>query len=353
MPSSPPEPAAAALSVEIVAPERLAALGPEWSALWRRCPTASPFQAPEWLLPWARHYAPGRCGAVALRRAGRLAGLAPVFCWERALLLAGTGPSDRADVLIEPGAEPAVGRLLAALPQAACEPFDRIDLRQLPSDSPALSACALGGWREERRADVPCLVAALQGQDGLGAASSNQRKRWRYALRRLEREQGAVEVVRCGEREVAAAMEQLARLHGLRWRDRGAAGVLSDPLLACSLRDAAPALARAALLRLYRARLGDRPIAALMVLAGGRAHSYYIGGFDPAFARLSPSAVLIGTAMVEAHREGATEFDFLRGAEDYKFRWGAGERPTHRRILIPPAVSRAARRGRAGEAPCA
>jgi CelD/BcsL family acetyltransferase involved in cellulose biosynthesis len=332
MPSSPPDRPEAA-SIEIVAPDGLEALAPEWTALWRRCPSAPPFSAPAWLLPWARHHAPGRCGAVALRRTGRLAALAPVFCWRGALLLAGTGPSDRADVLVEPGSEPSIPRLLAALPEAACEPFDHIDLRQLPPGSPLLRAPVPDGWREERRAGEACLAAALRGDDGLGAASKRRRSGWRYALRRLEREGGVV--ARVADGSVAAAIGDLARLHALRWGARGEEGVFSDPLLAGFLADAAPVLARAGLLRLYEARLHDERIAVLMVLAAGGAHSYYIGGFDPGRARLSPSSVLVGTAMAAAHREGASEFDFLRGAEDYKFRWGAEPRPTHRRILRP------------------
>jgi CelD/BcsL family acetyltransferase involved in cellulose biosynthesis len=38
----------------------LEALTPEWWDLWRRCPSAMPFQAPGWLLPWWRHFAPER-----------------------------------------------------------------------------------------------------------------------------------------------------------------------------------------------------------------------------------------------------------------------------------------------------
>jgi CelD/BcsL family acetyltransferase involved in cellulose biosynthesis len=49
---------------------------------------------------------------------------------------------------------------------------------------------------------------------------------------------------------------------------------------------------------------------------------------------LSPSAALVGFAMREAAREGASEFDLLRGGEAYKRRWGAEPRPTFRRSLL-------------------
>lgn len=321
---------------EIVAPPDLAGLGGEWAALWRRCPQATPFQAPEWLLPWARYHAPSRCGAVALRMDGRLVGLAPVFCWEGALLLAGTGPSDHGDALIEPGSHGQAALLLSALPAAAPEPFDRLDLQQLAPHSPLLSAALPAGWREERRAGHECHVAPLGGEHGLAALSGRRRENWRYALRRLQREGGRIGLA--GPGETGEAMADLLRLHGLRWRARGEEGVLSDPLLRAFLLEAAPEFDRAGLLRLHQVRLGQERIAVLMVLAGREAHHYFIGGFDPAHGKLSPSAVLVGAAMAQAHEEGARWFDFLRGHEAYKADWGAEPRPMHRRILVPPAA---------------
>jgi CelD/BcsL family acetyltransferase involved in cellulose biosynthesis len=322
MPTSPPEP-------EIVPPSGLFALEEEWDALWRRCPRATPFQHPAWLLAWARHYAPGRCGAAALRSEDRLVGLLPVFCWEGALLLAGTGPSDRGDALLEPGFKDDALLLLRALPEAAPEPFDRIDLQQLAPDS-ALLPHAPDGWKASMEQGDPCLLAPLEGELGLANTSSRQRSHWRHALRRLDKLGGTVGLA--AEDEIAIAIEDIILLNALRW---GEAGVLHDGLLQRLLRDAGPALHRAGLLRLHQVLLDGRRIAALMVLAGPWAHHGYNGGFDPAHAKLSPSAILVGQAMAQAHREGRTTFDFLRGQESYKSVWGAAPAPMHRRLLRP------------------
>jgi CelD/BcsL family acetyltransferase involved in cellulose biosynthesis len=109
--------------------------------------------------------------------------------------------------------------------------------------------------------------------------------------------------------------------------------VLADGLLDVFLREAAEELGPAGLLRLYRVRFGADTVAVLLVLAGHGAHHYFLGGFDPRQAALSPSAALVGFAMAQAAREGATEFDMLRGGEPYKRRWGAEPRPTFRRSL--------------------
>ncbi|HLS19540.1 MAG TPA: GNAT family N-acetyltransferase [Paracoccaceae bacterium] len=320
------------LSPEIGVLDRdgLAAIEAEWTDLWHRC-LASPFQHPGWLLPWARHYAADRSFAVTLRLGGRLEALAPVFLWKGVLRLAGTGPSDQGDWLLTKRAEAWAGVLFAELAGVAAD-FRRIDLRQLPPGSSLRSALVPAGWTEAQGEGAPCHSARLAGADGLGAVSTKCRSNWRYAMRRIEREGGQVELVPAGD--TPQAMEALARCHALRWRERGESGMLADPLIARFLPDAAAILARAGVLRLYRLRFGEVTAAALMVLAGHATHAYYIGGFDPAHGRLSPSSALIGFAMRQAAREGAREFDFLRGAEPYKARWGARAQPRWRRVLV-------------------
>jgi CelD/BcsL family acetyltransferase involved in cellulose biosynthesis len=50
----------------------------------------------------------------------------------------------------------------------------------------------------------------------------------------------------------------------------------------------------------------------------------YNSGLDPAaFSALSPGVVLTATAIEKAIELGRAEFDFLRGDEEYKYRFGA------------------------------
>lgn len=109
-------------------------------------------------------------------------------------------------------------------------PFERIDLRQVPPGSALLEAAAPPGWRAQAVEDEPCLVSPLVGEDGLGSASLKCRANWRYAVRRIGREGGEVGLVAADE--TGAAMDELARLHALRWRDKGASGMLADPAAA-------------------------------------------------------------------------------------------------------------------------
>jgi CelD/BcsL family acetyltransferase involved in cellulose biosynthesis len=93
---------------EVTSAERLESLGPEWSDLWMRCPYATPFQSPEWLLAWWRHFGNTNLWTLSLRQERRLVGLAPLFLHrhqEHALCqlsLIGTGVTDYLDFLLEP-----------------------------------------------------------------------------------------------------------------------------------------------------------------------------------------------------------------------------------------------------------
>jgi len=50
---------------------------------------------------------------------------------------------------------------------------------------------------------------------------------------------------------------------------------------------------------------------------------FYIGAFSPEYQRLSPGSVLLWYALEQAIAQGCHELDFLRGAEAYKYSWGA------------------------------
>src|ERR687888_566153 len=106
---------------EVITTEALEKLHPEWSALWARCPAATPFQSPEWLIPWWRHIGEGQLWTLACRSEGRLVGLAP---------------TDYLDALFAPGFASAGAAAVLAHLAAACERWDVCDLQQLRPTSP-------------------------------------------------------------------------------------------------------------------------------------------------------------------------------------------------------------------------
>jgi CelD/BcsL family acetyltransferase involved in cellulose biosynthesis len=72
-------------------------------------------------------------------------------------------------------------------------------------------------------------------------------------------------------------------------------------------------------------------------IGGQRAAAYYCfnyqnkilvynSGFDPDYSEFSPGWVLLGYLLKWANENGISEFDFMRGNEDYKYRFGGKDR---------------------------
>jgi CelD/BcsL family acetyltransferase involved in cellulose biosynthesis len=321
-----------ALQIEVRPPE---AIGAAWQRLWSRVPGATPFAAPGWLVPWARHYAPGRCWVATVKVAGELVGCLPLFWWDGQVLLAGTGPSDHGDALFLPGSETWAAELLRRALDALDRPVERIVFEQLPPTSALLAVPCPPGWRDSVEPGQACPLLPLAGDDGMAHVPKRMRRNWRYAMHCLEREGARIE--RAPDEALGTAVADLVRLHGARWAVRGESGVLADPLLRRLLEDAAPALAEAGQLRLHRLRVDARTVAVLFALHGQRRTCCFLSGFDPAFARLSPVTALVGATLAAAAREGDVALDFLRGEEPYKYAWGAAPELPSRRVFVPLA----------------
>ncbi|MEJ1159868.1 GNAT family N-acetyltransferase [Prosthecomicrobium sp. N25] len=310
----------------------LESLAPEWSTLWAAIPAASPFQRPEWALAWWRHFRPGRLRAIAVREDGRLVGLAPLWhesgeLGER-LLPVGIGVGDILDILAEPQRRSPV---LAAIADAigrmpGWSAFDAPDCR--PGSSLAALPAPVGSVPARAPGETtPALdLTGPADPDGLPLRIPAP---WRRNLRRARRLAGEAGTMRIERREAdpAGFLGVLEALHGSRWRERGEAGVLADPRVIAFQREALAGLAAAGLARLAVLAIDGRPAGAYYGLRTvGRAYAY-IGGFDPAFAAVSPGTILLGDAIAAARAEGLEVFDFLRGAEAYKYRWGAVDAP--------------------------
>lgn len=319
--------------VDDAALERLA---PEWERLWQRA-RASPFLSPAWLLPWWRHVGRGTLASVAVRspQDGELVGFAPLYVYRapdtgrRHLFPLGIATSDRLDLLVDAGWRAAVVQALSAHLREHDEEWDLLEVPQLPADAHWLAVPWNARLRCEVQAGDPNPVLALPAR--LAASVSRDLA---YCRRRAARA-GIVACEQADASTLHALLASLERLHGKRWALRGQAGVLRHEGVMDWHREAAPRLLAADLLRLLALRL-DGAVAAVLYglvdppIAAPRRWSYYLGGFDPDAAALSPGKLLVGHAIDSATAEGAALFDFLRGDEAYKARWGAVAEPMFR-----------------------
>lgn len=344
----PPPPESPLRIEEATATENLERLRPDWAGLWALVPFATPFQAPDWLIPWWRHIGEGELLTLAIRDDGQLVGLLPFYVYtppedgRRRLFPLGIGTTDYLDALIAPGREREVMELAFRHLATRRDRFDSCEWPQLRVGSPLLEVSAPSGWSDRTDPSEPCPVLHLpRSFDALGTVVSRKTLRDLRTVRKRAEQAGAVRWESAGEQNLSELFDALLRLHAARWATREEAGVLASPAVQASHREALPSLLRSGLLRFDALRLDGEIIAALYALADPPEHAerrlyFYLGGFDPAYERLSPGMLLVGHAIEQAIAEGIAIADFLRGQERYKYLWGAEDTPTFRRVLAPP-----------------
>ena len=295
---------------EITTAPELEHLERPWQDLWARCAYATPFQSPSWLIPWWNSFHPGKLTTLVIYEDERLVGLAPMFLLDGTIRLLGAGNTDYLDILCEPQCVRPVLRLL--VDYLSNREYDFMDL---PSWSPLL---AMDGPASE------CSVCPVLRLNELNIS--------RKLLANLEnaRRDREIRIEAANAESVPKMMDALIGLHEVRWRQKHQAGVLHSEEVRRFHRTAAPALLRAGLLRLYGlCYQGQRAAVHYGLSAHGRTY-YYLAGFDPSMASHSPGNLLIHHSVTEAMASGDREYDFLRGQEQSKYRWGAQNTATLR-----------------------
>jgi glycosyltransferase involved in cell wall biosynthesis/CelD/BcsL family acetyltransferase involved in cellulose biosynthesis len=295
----------------------------EWTALCRRDPHATPFQYPEWLIPWCRHLNQGRAAGAALRDACGLSGVVLASEENGTVRLLGGNVSDYLGAAA--GSPGAAAESLAPLLRGA----RRAELQQLVPGSPLLEAQLAGIVEDQAEPQDVCPVLPLTP----AAVPSEHWKYFRYCRRRMERI-GHLQIIGATEENLDEALADLFRLHAARWDGKGVLQGLEG-----FHADVARGFLRQGMLRLFLLRLGADTVAVLYAFASGERTWFYLSGFDPAFEKLSPGLVAVGTAIEQATAEGHRHFDFLRGAEPYKYWWGARNTWTFRRRAVMAAAA--------------
>lgn len=307
---------------------------PEWWELFGRCDNATPFQSPAWLLPWWNCFGRGDPLVITARRHRQLCGLAlfyfygPTASVPEQLFFVGQAVSDYLDILVAPG-HPRI-QIAEELLNCALDflqPGQVAHLDRLRSSSPLLQIQSIA---ETSCQDGICPQLPLTGSSVQEFVPKKRtRDNLRNRIRRAQRA-GSVQFVTADERTRESLMQGLLKLHSKRWNSIGAPGVFSDQKMASFLNHASCQLLSAGMLRLHAMLFNDVPIAvSLGMLHRDRAYLYTFG-FDPACYVFSPATQVIAFAMEQAAQQGARVFDFLQGAEPYKFEtWGAAPQYTY------------------------
>lgn len=338
----------------------LAELATEWNDLLRDSAADSAFLTFEWVSTWWRHFGSGRrLWVVTVRADGELVAIAPfVRCPRRlrpprvmpALELIGSAATfaDHLDVIVRRGREREAGEAVA---DAVAGAGLALDLTGLSFGS-AVTAHVHPALSRHRwiSATVPadvCPFITLAGttwENYLASLGSQHRYNFRRRLRNLTRQFEMRFDPVTSEPARREAFAALVRLHNERWQSRGGSGAFSRADQVAFHDELTRLLLERGWLRLYVLRLQGAIVAALYAISYHGKFHFYQSGFDTGFRRHSIGLVTMGLAIEQAAREGANEFDLLRGTEDYKFLWAHETRQLRAFEASPPDLAHAAYR---------
>jgi CelD/BcsL family acetyltransferase involved in cellulose biosynthesis len=271
---------------------------------------------------------------------GQLVGLAPLYgsinaAGQRELSFVGcVDISDYLDLLIDQEHVETVHQaLLDCLESDGGLAWDKLYLCSLPQHSVThtqlADAARARGWQVTVEQQEVCPVITLPGswEEYLAGIDKKQRHEIRRKIRKIERETDTRWYVIDSEEGLAEAMDTFIRLHQQSTQDKE--DFWSDDLI-WFFKTVSAEIARAGWLKLFFIEVNGIDAAAMLCFDYNNEFLLYNSGYDPAqFANLSPGNVLTSYTIQEAIRLGRTRYDFLRGDEIYKFRFGAEAEPVY------------------------
>jgi CelD/BcsL family acetyltransferase involved in cellulose biosynthesis len=305
-------------NLEIERLSTLESVRDEWSALAEQ--TGNIFATWEWNSIWWRHHGRRRpLRAYACRVSdGSVAAILPLYVSTdrplRLMRFIGHGDSDHLAAICRPeyrgGAARALREALAA---------ERVDLF-VGENVPAVDGWAtLLAGKVLRRAGSPVLRFGGREWDSLLARMShNTRAQVRRRERKLAREHDVRFRLADDRERLDDDLDTLFSLHAARWNGRGTRFSQSGEAFH---REFAHCAFDRGWLRLWLLEVDGVPVSAWYGSRFGGAESYYQAGRDPAWNRYSVGFVLLVHSIRAALEDGAREYRFLEGGEEYKYRF--------------------------------
>jgi len=308
----------------------------EWNDLLKGSISDNPFLRYEYQRLWWEHRGGGEWKQaelvlVSARADEKLVGIAPLFISEydgqSALLLIGSIEiSDYLDLIVSADHHASfVTGLLDFLAASLAESWRGLDWYNLPDSSPTLAALkaesAQRGWTHHEEMYRPTPRIALNGDfdEYLGRLEKKQRHEIR---RKVRRAQESGRGVRWFISDMSDPEVEIDAFLGLMEHDQGKAVFLHEPMRA-QMRAIIRAAHENGWLWLAFLEADGQRIAAYLNFDYNNKLWGYNAGVNRDFMDLSPGWVLLGHVLQWACENKRTEFDFMRGDEEYKYRFGA------------------------------
>jgi CelD/BcsL family acetyltransferase involved in cellulose biosynthesis len=254
------------------------------------------------------------------------------------MLLGSIEISDYLDLIVRGDDLPRfLSGLLDFLAPDSAPAWSGFDWYNLPDSSPTLAALeaesAKRGWDFTREPFRPALCVSLPGdfEAYLMTIDKKQRHEIRRKMRRAESgEQNVRWYIVEDESTLEAETDAFLALMA---NDRNKQEFLTEAMRT-QLRASIRAAFQAGWLQLAFLEVAGKKAAAYFNFDYRNRIWVYNSGLDFSFKDLSPGWVLLGYLLQWANEHGRSEFDFMRGDEDYKYKFGAVKRDVMRVMVI-------------------
>lgn len=323
----------------------------EWNLLLDDTACHVPFLRYEYLSQWwetrgGGEWPDAQLCLVTAHENGRLLAAAPLFVANhegkpRLLLVGSIEISDFLDLLVRPADLPQfLEALLPFLRQADLPHWEALDLYNLLDSSPTLAAleqvAAHLGWRfcVEPLQHSPYIPLPGDWDAYLAGIDKKQRHEIRRKMRRLEEAAVAARWYIVNQRD--GLEDEIQAFIDLMSQDEQKAAFLTHAMRRQMLETMICAFDEGCL-QLAFLEINGQKAAAYLSFDYLKRLWVYNSGVDRSFMEYSPGWVLLGYLLRWANENGYTEFDFMRGNEDYKYRFGAVDRFVVRATLEPGA----------------
>lgn len=311
---------------------------PEWGRLVAQVHPRNVFATPEWQRAWWEERGEGKeLLVLRLKSDDEVIAYVPLYRKYEAgkPVLRFVGGIDLTDY-IGPICAPEDGdRVAAALVEwleHQVEPWSLFDAHNLPV--PAHFAETLveradaAGFRFELEQEETSAVILLPRtwDDYLSSLKAKERHELKRKMRKLAREYPGAAVRETTPETLEADLQTFFHMH------RGAEGLKGHFMrheIATFFARVAHSFMPLGWLRLNFLEVEGRSIASTFGFELDGVYYLYNSAYEPDFASVSPGLVLCAHLIQESIDRGLDRFDFLRGPEDYKYRFGAEPIPLH------------------------
>ena len=329
------------IRIEIVRDEnKLFVFRDEWNSLLESCNHRNVFLSWHWMSTWWSVYGKEKSELyiVLMYDNDLLVSIIPFvkemvsvhpFNGISLLKLMGTGESypEYLDIICLNGYETAVLDALSSyLLYRGHKDWDVLNLHNLLESSLFCQLIARPEFNEPchimiKRYNIPYLSLASSWESLMRSLTANMRSNIRRRRKKVAKAYGESWYIETAS-DITSRMDILQHLHRLRWESSGLPGTFSSEKFSLFHNILAKLLYETGHLRLFLLWINHDPVAALYGFLYNNKFHYYQSGANPAYRSIGVGAFLMELCMEYLIvQDGAKEFDFLTGEEDYKSRW--------------------------------